>query len=376
MRRATTGQPSEAWGWSASLAAIVSPSGQEPLRGLVVGLGIMGSHHLRVLLAMDEVEVAAVVDPDDGRRSTAQRSWPGLRAYESLEEALAGGRLDFAAVAVPVTHLPLCAHEILAAGVHPLVEKPMAPSEEEALAVVEDADARGLVLGVGHVERFNPAVVALKRKIDEGLLGRIYQMHARRLSPFPDRDSMRGVALDLATHDIDVMRYLTGTEVARVFGETSRRLLDRAEDLLCATLRFENDANGLLEVNWLTPTKVRELTVTGELGVCQVDYLTQDLTFYEHPMKDTEWDALAGMRGPGEGDMVRYALARREPLRVEWEAFLAAVRAGGPAPVTGRDGLAALSTARAIQEAGRTHEVVVPSYRSLADDRLEAHSRR
>ena len=76
--------------------------------------------------------------------------------------------------------------------------------------MVEDADARGLVLGVGHVERFNPAVVALKRKIDEGLIGRIYQMHARRLSPFPDRDSMRGVALDLATHDIDVMRYLTG----------------------------------------------------------------------------------------------------------------------------------------------------------------------
>jgi len=352
----------------------MSSSGQQPLRGLVVGLGIMGSHHLRVLLAMEDVDVAAVVDPDEARRSRAQRSWPGLRACESLEEALAGERLDFAAVAVPVTHLPLCAHEILAAGVHVLVEKPMAPTEQEALAVVDDADARGLVLGVGHVERFNPAVVALKRKIDEGLLGRIYQMHARRLSPFPDRDSMRGVALDLATHDIDVMRYLTCSEVDRVFGETSRRLLDRAEDLLCATLRFENDANGLLEVNWLTPTKVRELTVTGELGVCQVDYLTQDLTFYEHPMKDTEWDALAGMRGPGEGDMVRYALARREPLRVEWEAFLAAVRAGGPAPVTGRDGLAALSTARAIQEAGSTHEVVVPGYRSLMDDRLKARS--
>ena len=229
----------------------------------------------------------------------------------------------------------------------------MAPTEEEALAMTEDADARGLVLGVGHVERFNPAVVALKRKLDDGLIGHIYQMHARRLSPFPDRDSMRGVALDLATHDIDVMRYLTGTEVepacsARPLG----CCLDRAEDLLCSTLRFENDANGLLEVNWLTPTKVRELTVTGELGVCHVDYLTQDLTFYEHPVKDTEWDALAGMRGPGEGDMVRYALARREPLRVEWEAFLSAVRAGGPAPVTGRDGLAALSTARAIQEAG------------------------
>ncbi len=341
-------------------------AGRGPLRGLIVGLGVMGSHHLRVLLALEGVEVAAVVDPDPARRASAQRSWPGLRAYERLDEALGTGCLDFAAIAVPVVQLPLCAHEILAAEVHVLVEKPMAPSEQDALAIVEDAEARGLVLGVGHVERFNPAVVALKRKLDEGLIGHIYQMHARRLSPFPDRDSMRGVALDLATHDIDVMRYLTDREVDRVFAETSQRRLEGAEDLLCATLRFENDANGLLEVNWLTPTKVRELTVTGEHGVCHVDYLTQNLSFYEHPVQQTEWDALAGMRGPGEGDMVRYALARREPLRVEWEAFLDALRVGGPAPVSGHDGLAALSTARAIQEAGRTHQVIVPAYRSPA----------
>jgi UDP-N-acetylglucosamine 3-dehydrogenase len=344
----------------------VSPSGRQQLRGLVVGLGIMGSHHLRVLLAMEDVEVAAVVDPASARREAAQRSWPGLRAYERLDEALAAERLDFAAVVVPVDTLPLCVHEVLAAGVHVLVEKPTAPSEQDALAMIQDAEVRGLVLGVGHVERFNPAVIALKRKLDEGLLGQIYQMHARRLSPFPDRDSIRGVALDLATHDIDVMRYLTGAEVDRVFAETSQRHIERAEDLLCATLRFDNEVNGLLEVNWLTPTKVRELTVTGEHGMCHVDYLTQNLFFYEHPVAQTDWEALAGMRGPGEGDMVRYALPRREPLRVEWEAFLDALRQGGPAPVSGHDGLAALSTARAIQEAGRTHQVVVPAYRSPA----------
>jgi UDP-N-acetylglucosamine 3-dehydrogenase len=344
----------------------VSGSAPTSLRGLVAGLGIMGSHHLRVLLALDGVEVAAVVDPDPERRAAAEHSRPGLRAYDSLEEALDRERLDFAALAVPVVELPRCAHAVLAAGVHVLVEKPMAPSEEDALAIIKDADSRGLVLGVGHVERFNPAVVALKRKLEQGLIGPIYQMHARRLSPFPDRDSMRGVALDLATHDIDVMRYLTGNEVERVFAETSQRRTDRAEDLLCATLRFEDETTGLLEVNWLTPTKVRELTVTGELGMCQVDYLTQNLLFYEHPVQQTEWDALAGMRGPGEGDMVRYALARREPLRVEWEAFIGALRTGEPPPVSGLDGLAALSTARAIQAAGSTHEAAVPGYRSLA----------
>ena len=343
----------------------MSSAERQPLRGLVVGLGIMGSHHLRVLLGLEGVEVAGVVDPDPGRRASAVRAWPGLRAYEHLDEALAAESVDFAAVVVPIDQLPVCAHEVLAAGVHVLVEKPTAPTEQDALAMIADAEARGLVLAVGHVERCNPAVIELKRRLDEGQIGQIYQMHARRLSPFPDRDSIRGVALDLATHDIDVMRYLSGSEVKRVFAETSQRHSEGAEDLLCATLRFDNDANGLLEVNWVTPTKVRELTVTGERGMFHVDYLTQNLFFYEHPVAATDWDALAGMRGPGEGDMVRYALARREPLRVEWELFLEAVKQGGPALVSGHDGLAALSTARAIQEAGRTHQVVVPAYRSL-----------
>ena len=150
-------------------------------------------------------------------------------------------------------------------------------------------------------------------------------MHARRLSPFPNRMSMHGVALDLATHDIDVMRYLSGDEVARVFAETARAAR-RARGPAVRDLRFDDGTTGLLETNWVTPTKVRQLSVTGEHGMFVLDYLTQDLFFYAHPTTGNEWDALAGMRGGGEGDMMRYALQRREPLRVEWEAFLAAVR--------------------------------------------------
>ncbi|HMJ03209.1 MAG TPA: Gfo/Idh/MocA family oxidoreductase [Conexibacter sp.] len=342
----------------------MSSPARQPLRGLVVGLGVMGSHHLRVLSSLDDVEVVAVVDPDADRRARAQSAHAHVHAHAALDEALAAHALDFVCAAVPVPHLAPTAHAALAAGLHVLVEKPTAPSEQEALELIAVAEERGLLLGAGHVERFNPAVIALKRKLDEGVIGRVHQMHARRLSPFPNRDSMLGVALDLATHDIDVMRFLSGSEVKRVFAETSQHYHEAAEDLLCATLRFDDEATGLLEVNWITPTKVRELTVTGERGTFRVDYLTQDLFLFEHPTQSNEWEALAGMRGGGEGDMVRFALERREPLRVEWEAFLAAVRDGGEAPVSGRDGLAALSTARAIQQAGRTHETVAPSYRA------------
>jgi UDP-N-acetylglucosamine 3-dehydrogenase len=334
---------------------------EKPLRGVLAGLGVMGSHHLRVLRSLPGAELLGVADPDPERRAAAA----GVATHATLAEALDAHAPDFACLAVPVDSLPAAAHAALASGAHVLVEKPTAATESEAAELLRAADDRGLVVAVGHVERFNPAVVALKEKLDAGLIGRIVQMHARRLSPFPNRSSMHGVAFDLATHDIDVMRYLSGSEVARVSAETARPLGRAGEDLICATLRFDSDAMGVLESNWITPTKVRQLSVTGEHGMLTVDYLTQGLSLFEHPTKPTEWDALAGMRGGGEGDMIRFALERREPLRVQWEQFLDAVRTGGEPPVGLRDGIAALSTARAIQVAGERHEIVVPGYRGM-----------
>jgi UDP-N-acetylglucosamine 3-dehydrogenase len=251
-----------------------------------------------------------------------------------------------------------------------LVEKPLAPSEDDAIALMRAAEERDVVLGVGLVERFNPAVVALKQRLASGQVGAVYQIHARRLSPHPLRTSMSGVALDLATHDLDIVRYLTGSEIDRVYAETASRTPGGREDLVSVSLRLGSGITGVLETNWLTPTKVRQLSVTAEGGMYVVDYLTQDLTFFENPRQAIEWEALEFMRGTGEGDMTRYALARREPLRVEWEAFLAALGGERAGIASGWDGLAALSSARAIQRAGERHEPVRPGYRDL--DRREA----
>jgi len=336
------------------------------LRGMIVGLGAMGALHLRVLSSLPGAEIVAAVDPDRARREDMLRVHPRITGYGTIEEALDTHELDFACLAVPVGALPGCAVTTLSAGLHPFVEKPMAPTEDQAREMTEVADEYGRVLGVGYVERFNPAVVALKRKLADDAIGRIVQMHARRLSPFPNRAGMAGVALDLATHDIDIMRFLSGSEVERVYAESGARTGEEGDDLLSATLRFDSGSTGLLEVNWITPTKVRELSVLGEGGMFVVNYLTQDLTFYEHPTRSIDWDQLSGMRGGREGDMVRYALDRREPLRVQWEAFTDAVRHGSSATVGGEDGLAALSTARAIQKAGVEHRVMVPEYREAA----------
>ena len=337
----------------------------DPLRVILVGAGVMGSYHLRVLQAHPGIALAAVVDAnlDQARAATRGMQTP---CFPALADALDEVEADAACIATPAHTLAALAHEALAAGLAVLVEKPMATSEADAQALVEDARERGRLLAVGLVERCNPAVVALQAKLADGAAGRVYQVHARRLSPFPARESPTGVALDLATHDLDVVRFLLDSEVVRVYAETAERTPHGAEDLLSASLRLESGVTGVLEVNWLTPTKVRELSVTTEAGLFVVNYITQDLAYYQHPVADNEWDPLRTLRGPGEGDMIRYGIARREPLAVQWDRFAAAVRGEGAPAADGSDGLAALSLARAIQQSGREHRPVVPGYRAVA----------
>src|SRR4051812_9386476 len=249
----------------------------QPMRAVVAGLGVMGSHHLRVLSVMPDVEVSGLVDADPQRLVDATAMRPGLPSYATLSEAISELEPDFACVAVPVGELGTVAREAIAAGVPVLVEKPGGTSAQAIRSLAHEAEKADVLLGFGFVERFNPAIATLREKLEEGAIGRVVQLHARRLSPFPLRQSMSGVALDLATHDIDVMRYLTSSEVTRVFAETAQQVHTEAEDLICATLRFGTEATGLLETNWITPTKVRQLSVTGERGMFVVDYLTQDL---------------------------------------------------------------------------------------------------
>lgn len=328
----------------------------------------MGSHHLRVLLQMPDVEVVAIAEPSEQRRALIASRHPQLNVLASLVDVLTQHEPDFVCLAAPVEDLAELAMQCITARIPVLVEKPLASTLSSASEVVDAAAEADILLAVGYVERCNPAVQALKAHLDRGTIGEVLQLHARRLSPYPGRQALPGVALDLASHDIDVMRHLVDTEVTRVYAETARHVHASAPDQVCATLRFGNDATGLLEVNWITPAKVRQLSVTGTDGMFVVDYLTQDLTLFEHPRAPTEWDALQGLRGTGEGDTLRYALARREPLAVQWELFLGALRNGGPAAVTGEDALATLTTIEAIDQAGRSHHVLRMSPQGRSQD--------
>ncbi|TAN34321.1 Gfo/Idh/MocA family oxidoreductase [bacterium] len=321
-------------------------------RVAVIGGGSMGRNHLRVLRDLAGVVLVAVADSDAPNAESLGRAY-GIPHYTSHQELLASERVDAVTIAAPTTlHHPI-AIDALAAGCHVLVEKPLAATVDEAEDLVKRAKAAGRILAAGHVERHNPAIRELKRRLKEGQAGRIYQLHTRRLGPFPERVRDVGVTLDLATHDVDVMRYLMESEVTRVFAETRREVHASREDIASALLSFAGGAIGLLDVSWLTPTKIRDVTVTGERGLFRAEYLTQDLYFYENAhAADSQWDHLQILRGVSEGAMTRYPIDRQEPLKLELQAFVAAVGGKGAEIVTGEDGVAALRLAHAILTSG------------------------
>jgi len=174
---------------------------------------------------------------------------------------------DVVSIAVPTERHAEVASEAIARGVHVLIEKPLALTAEDARRVIELAAVHGTRLMVGHIERFNPAIRAIRERLARQELGRLFQVHSRRLSPFPNRIQDVGVVLDLATHEIDAMRSILGSEVRRVYAEIDRKAHSHCEDLLSGLLRFADGVIGVLDVNWLTPTKVRQLAVVGE-GAC------------------------------------------------------------------------------------------------------------
>jgi UDP-N-acetylglucosamine 3-dehydrogenase len=337
----------------------------KPPRGAVIGLGMMGRHHARILQSNPAMAFAGAVDPG-GDRFGAVRD--PARVVSEVEElaGLPDGPPDFAVVAAPTEdHLPLV-RRLAAMGVHVLIEKPLAATVTEAREIIAVLGEAGLRGAVGHVERCNPALRELRRRLKD--LGEIYLVATERLGPFPDRVRDVGVVKDLATHDLDLVRWIGGAPIARVAAETQHRMDREHEDLVLVTGRLENDRSFNAVVDWLTPTKVRRTRVLGEKGMLVADTLTADLYYYKNAHVPTlAWPEAAARRGVAEGDMTRFALERREPLAVELEAFCAYVAGDDDAPVVSLDeGLETVAVAEAVLRSAATGETVAPAERGAA----------
>jgi len=306
------------------------------LRVGVIGAGVMGTNHGRVLAGLPGVTLVGIVDPLVEHRDRAVELIH-CQTFATLDELLLAG-IDAVTIAAP-THLH---HEIalacIARGIHVLVEKPIASTVQEGLDIVVAARRAGVTLMVGHVERFNPAVAAIKHAIrDEDILS----IAITRVGPFPPRMSNVGVVIDLAVHDIDLIRWFTESEIVDVQPQLSSAVAER-EDIALLQFRTASGVLAHINTNWLTPFKARNVTVATRGKYVQGDLLTRQVT------------ECFGFKADGSYSMRHLPVGHDEPLRAELISFINAVRSGGVPAVTGEEGVASLEIAIQCLEAPAT----------------------
>ena len=236
------------------------------LKTAVIGVGSMGKNHARVYSELAEVDLVGVSDANLAIAQSIGTTF-GVKAYSDYKELLEKEKPQVVSVAVPTAMHEQVVTDALHAGANVLVEKPIAATIEEGQRLIALAKKLNLKLMVGHIVRFNPAIQELKKRLDAGELGRIYQVFCRRAGPFPARIRDVGVVIDLAPHDVDIIRFLTGMDPIRLYAETEQRIHTDHEDLLLGMLRFPDGITAAVEINWLTPTKIREVLVLGERGM-------------------------------------------------------------------------------------------------------------
>jgi len=316
----------------------------------LIGAGRMGAYHVDTWERVSEGRLLAVADPDENvaRARIGRRPIDWVGDYRWLLER---ADVDAVCICAPSAQHARIALDALAAGKHVFVEKPIATALDDGLRMAAAARQAGLKLMVGHIERFNPSVGKLAELIAEGRIGRVFRAHATRVGPLPVRIQDTGVAIDLATHDLDLMQFVLGRDITSIYAEGSRCVHPTQEDIISCLLRFGDDGpQGLLDVNWLTPEKRREMTVIGEGGMLSASYLTQDVWFTESTGAPTGWSELARIRGDAEGAAIRFALPRVEPLQAELQAFARCVLHDTPEPVSAQDGCRALAAALAVRD--------------------------
>jgi UDP-N-acetylglucosamine 3-dehydrogenase len=321
------------------------------LRAGLVGIGSIGRHHARILASLPGVDFVGVSDPAGDIHKFAQ----GRPVFNSVSQLVDVG-IDYAIVAVPTIYHLEVGLELATAGIHAMVEKPISHDSVTSRALEKTFASAGLVSAVGHVERYNPALQEAQRRLEE--LGSLYQIATRRQGSFPTRIADVGVVLDLATHDIDLTSWLTGQKYTSVSARTASRTGHKKEDLVAiiGALKDGTITNHL--VNWLSPLKERVTIITGENGLFVADTLNADLTFYANGTMFSDWDGIVQFRGISEGNIIRYAISKYEPLRLEHENFRDAVLGKSSDIVTMEQGIATVLMAEAVIESARINKTI------------------
>lgn len=290
----------------------------------VIGTGEMGRHHVRVYSEMKNVRLIGISDVDRERVESLAAKY-NTTAYTDFEELLKQD-LDAVSIAVPTTLHKEIALVAIESGASILIEKPIADTVSNADIIIEKAKEKGVKLMVGHIERFSPTIMALKKYIDKEEFGKIVSISATRVGPFEPRIRDVGIIMDLGVHDIDLMSYLYSEKIREVYASAGS-VIHQFEDYASIMLHFNNGNTGMIKTNWLTPHKIRRLEVTGTKGIAYANNIQSTLQVYN---------------GKPE---VEVELEKKEPLKSELEHFIECVGNGQNPTVSGEDGRCALQIA-------------------------------
>lgn len=312
----------------------------------VIGVGKMGSNHVRIFSEMKNVDLIGVADINETAAHAIAAEY-NTRAFADYGQLL-DLKPDAISVVVPTALHKTVTIDALDAGCHVLVEKPISTTVEDGRKMIARSYKVGRKLLVGHVERFNPAVAIMKDIVDDGVLGDIVSITSKRVGPYCSRITDCGIILDLAPHDIDIISYLYHDRVREVYtiaGQTFHTFEDHATLML----KFRHGHSGVIETSWLPPHRVRKLNVVGTNGVASLDFIQQKVIVY-----DKNWSREAKVKP-------------KEPLRNELEYFTELISNGDSPLVTGEDSLHALSVALTAVESYQAGKLLKVAPINLAE---------
>jgi UDP-N-acetylglucosamine 3-dehydrogenase len=284
----------------------------------VVGFGAIGRHHARNLARLPSAELVGIADSSAEARAEATAS--GYRTFASLEEMLEQ-RLRGIVLSVPTSLHESLALQAIRSRCAVLVEKPIAMNVEQGSRIIDEAKRFGVPLMIGYVERYNPAVLALRTFMRDGGLGRIHGISARRLGVMPARIKDANVLIDIGVHDIDLAAFVLDAPLELRSALGGKAILQDRLDFAFLAL----EAAGVpvhVETNWITPVKIREVFVTGENGLCHVDYITQEASFAAARDFPVARSFEGIVEQYTEGVFVKIAVEKEEPLYRELGTFV------------------------------------------------------
>lgn len=311
----------------------------------VIGTGHIGKHHARNYSELRQAHLAAVCDSQITVGKTIAKKFK-CNFYADYTKMLRSEDIEAVSIAVPTKLHKKIAIDCIKRGKHVLIEKPIASTVNQAIEIINMAQKMGVILTVGHLERFNPAVRALKKLISDNKLGQIISIIAKRVGPSAPQIKDSGVLKDLAVHDIDILNYLLDRKPTKIYANGGKAMRKSQEDYAEIFLNY-GSKTGYIQVNWLTPIGIRQLQITGTGGYAELNYITQELNLYQAKYKKQidPQNYQEFLITYGAAKKITLPIKFQEPLKLELSAFLNSIQTNTPPEVTGEQALTALEIA-------------------------------